>query len=142
MAQPAPTPTPSGGRPLGKPRGWVVVFFLGLITLGIYWFVWTYKTFQEMKDYSGEGIGGGAGPLLSPFVNCGDRFLLPAGGGRPHGSRGGGTRGGGAAGGYRRHRPVEPPADRRLVHLAGKDAERVERVLGGTRRGQDVTTAR
>src|SRR5262249_58448918 len=78
MAHPAPTPSPSGGRPLGKPRGWVVVFFLGLITLGIYWLVWTYKVFQEMKDYSGQGIGGLVGLILAIFVNVVNWFIMPA----------------------------------------------------------------
>src|SRR5262249_59036463 len=78
----------SGGRPLGKPRGWVVVFFLGLITLGIYWFVWTYKTFQEMKDYSGQGIGGAVGLILAIFVNVVNWFIMPAEVGHLYGAEG------------------------------------------------------
>jgi len=62
MAQPAPAP--AGARPLGKPRGWVVVVLLSIVTLGIYGLVYQYKTFQEMKDYSGEGIGGVVGLIL------------------------------------------------------------------------------
>jgi hypothetical protein len=88
MAQPAPSPTPSGARPLGKPRGWVVVFFLGLITLGIYWLVWTYKVFQEMKDYSGEGIGGLVGLILAIFVNVANWFIMPAEVGHLYGAEG------------------------------------------------------
>ena len=50
---------------------------LTIITLGIYGLVWSYKTFQEMKDYSGEGVGGLVGLLLGfvPFVTL---FLLPS----------------------------------------------------------------
>lgn len=76
MAQPAPAP--SGARPLGKPRGWVVVLLLTLVTLGIYGLVWQYKTFQEMKDYSGEGIGGVVGLILAIFVGFVNWFIMPA----------------------------------------------------------------
>jgi hypothetical protein len=76
MAQPAPAPT--GARPLGKPRGWVVVLLLTLVTLGIYGLVWQYKTFQEMKDYSGEGIGGVVGLILAIFVGFVNWFIMPA----------------------------------------------------------------
>src|SRR6266480_4489410 len=34
MAQPAPATT--GARPLGKPRGWVVVVLLSIVTLAIF----------------------------------------------------------------------------------------------------------
>jgi hypothetical protein len=76
MSQPAPATT--GARPLGKPRGWVVVFLLTLVTLGIYGLVWQYKTFQEMQDYSGEGIGGVVGLVLAIFLGFVNWFLMPA----------------------------------------------------------------
>ena len=76
MAQPAPAP--AGARPLGKPRGWVVVFLLTLVTLGIYGLVWQYKTFQEMQDYSGDGIGGVVGLILVIFLGFVNWFLMPA----------------------------------------------------------------
>jgi uncharacterized membrane protein YraQ (UPF0718 family) len=86
MAQPAPTP--SGGRPLGKPRGWVVVFLLSLVTLGIYFLVWTYKTFQEMKDYSGNGIGGVVGLILGIFIGFVNPFIMSAEVGHLYGAEG------------------------------------------------------
>jgi protein-S-isoprenylcysteine O-methyltransferase Ste14 len=76
MAQPAPAP--AGARPLGKPRGWVVVVLLSLVTLGIYFLVYQYKTFQEMKDYSGEGIGGVVALILAIFLGIVNWFLMPA----------------------------------------------------------------
>ena len=76
MAQPAPAP--GGARPLGKTRGWVVVLLLTLVTLGIYGLVWQYKTFQEMQDYSGNGIGGVVGLILAIFLGFVNWFLMPA----------------------------------------------------------------
>ena len=80
MAQraPATTPATSGTRPLGKPRGWVVVILLSIVTLGIYGLVWQYKTFQEMKDYSGEGIGGVVGLILAIFIGFVNPFIMSA----------------------------------------------------------------
>jgi hypothetical protein len=86
MAQPAPTP--AGARPLGKPRGWVVVFLLTLVTLGIYGLVWQYKTFQEMKDYSGNGIGGAVGLILAIFVGFVNWFIMPSEVGHLYGAEG------------------------------------------------------
>ena len=86
MAQPAPTP--SGGRPLGKPRGWVVVFLLSLVTLGIYFLVWTYKTFKEMKDYSGNGIGGVVGVILALVIGVVNPFIMSSEVGHLYGAEG------------------------------------------------------
>jgi uncharacterized membrane protein YraQ (UPF0718 family) len=86
MAQPAPAT--GGARPLGKPRGWVVVFLLTLVTLGIYGLVWQYKTFEEMKLYSGNGIGGVVGLILAIFVGVVNPFIMSAEVGRLYGAEG------------------------------------------------------
>jgi hypothetical protein len=76
MAQPAAAARPTG--PLGKPRGWVVVALLTLVTLGIYGFVWWYKSFQEMKDYSANGIGGAVGLILAILIGFVPPFIMSA----------------------------------------------------------------
>lgn len=86
MAQPAPAP--GGARPLGKPRGWVVVLLLTLVTLGIYGLVWQYKTFQEMKDYSGNGIGGVVGLILAIFIGFVNPFIMSSEVGHLYGAEG------------------------------------------------------
>ena len=75
--QQAVRPSVASRGPVGTPRTALGVSGLTIITLGIYGLVWSYKTFQEMKDYSGEGVGGLVGLLLGfvPFVTL---FLLPS----------------------------------------------------------------
>lgn len=58
---------PMGGvarGPVGKVREPLTVILLSIVTLGIYGIVWLYSTYKEMKDYSGQGIGGGVAILL------------------------------------------------------------------------------
>ncbi len=45
-------------RQVGQQRGPWFVALIGLITFGIYLFYWAYKTGEEIKNYSGEGLGG------------------------------------------------------------------------------------
>jgi hypothetical protein len=79
MAQPAPAAPSAGGTgPLGKPRSSLSVILLSIITLGIYGLVWQYKTFQEMKDHTGQGIGGGIGLILAIFIGIVNPFLMSA----------------------------------------------------------------
>jgi hypothetical protein len=60
MSEAAATPAPPAAAvgPVGKPRGVAFVIIIGLITLGIYFIYWAYKTGDEIKRYSGEGLGG------------------------------------------------------------------------------------
>ncbi|WP_426572730.1 DUF4234 domain-containing protein [Aquihabitans sp. McL0605] len=63
--------------PVGKTRSPWAIIGLSIITLGIYSLYWQYATFKEMKENSGQGIGGGIGLVLAiflPFVNV---FVMP-----------------------------------------------------------------
>lgn len=64
--------------PVGKPRGAGAVILLGIVTLGIYSLVWQYKTFKEMKDFSGRGMGGGMALLLAILFAVVNVFAMPA----------------------------------------------------------------
>jgi Domain of unknown function (DUF4234) len=63
-------------RSLGRQRNGVVVILLSLITLGIYWLVYVYKTHNEIKQHSGLGLGGGVALLLAIFLGFLTPFLL------------------------------------------------------------------
>lgn len=66
---------------MAEPKGiqrnvvWVVIF--SIITLGIYSLYWTYKSFQELKDSTGQGIGGLLALVIAIFFYIIDMFLLP-----------------------------------------------------------------
>lgn len=62
---PAPAPSPSGKGPIGEARNPQTVAILCLVTCGIYGLYWSYKTFEELKQHNGEGMGGVVGALLS-----------------------------------------------------------------------------
>jgi hypothetical protein len=64
--------------PVGEIRSSLAVILLSIITLGIYSLYWQYKTFKEMKDYSGNGIGGGVALLLAIVFAIVNVFLMPA----------------------------------------------------------------
>jgi hypothetical protein len=69
------------GRPLGpvgKVRSTWAVIGLSLITFGIYSLYYYFATHEEMKQHSGEGVGGVVGLLISLFTfGLVTPFLLP-----------------------------------------------------------------
>jgi hypothetical protein len=76
MTQPAPQPAVGARGPIGQPINPTQVFILALVTCGIYGLYWMYKNFEELKQHTGEGLGGLVG-LLTCFVWAG-YFLLPS----------------------------------------------------------------
>jgi hypothetical protein len=77
----APPPYAPPSRPppgaLGKPRSIGVSILLAIVTIGIYTYVWTYKTHDELKRHTGQGLGGGIGLLIYFFVSPVTYFLIP-----------------------------------------------------------------
>lgn len=63
MTQPGVS-APGARGPVGLSRKPSTVFWLTLLTCGIYGLYWAYMTFEELKKYNGEGSGGGTGLLL------------------------------------------------------------------------------
>ena len=76
---PAPPPyAPAGTGQLGETRSIGKAILLAIVTLGIYTYYWTYKTHDEIKRRSGQGVGGGIGLLLWALVGLATPFLLAA----------------------------------------------------------------
>lgn len=76
MVQQFRTVSPTGV--VGKPRKPWVVAVLTIITLTIYGLFWQYATFKEMKDYSGQGVGGVIALILAIFLGIVNIFVMPA----------------------------------------------------------------
>lgn len=54
----APAAPAAASAPLGQLRSPAAVILLTIFTLGIYGLVWNYKVGNEIKNYSGQGLGG------------------------------------------------------------------------------------
>jgi len=61
---------------LGKPRSIGISILLAIVTIGIYTYVWVYKNHEELKRYSGQGVGGLIGLIVYFFVGIVTPFLL------------------------------------------------------------------
>jgi hypothetical protein len=76
---------PAYGYPQSYGYGWPgqiratgKTILLVVCTLGIYIFVYNYKVHDEMKRYSGRGVGGGIALLLTFVANFAMPFVTPA----------------------------------------------------------------
>jgi hypothetical protein len=83
MPPPPPSgPSPRGVPPVGsgaigkqRPIGKQIV--LGIVTFGIYGVYWIYVNHEEIKQHSGDGIGGALGAVIYVFAGIVNLFLLP-----------------------------------------------------------------
>ncbi|GAB6986305.1 DUF4234 domain-containing protein [Nocardioides pyridinolyticus] len=73
-AAPVAGPIPSTG-PVGKVRSTGTCVLLTIVTLGVYSWVWYYKTHDEMKQHTGEGVGGPVALILAIFAGVVSPFL-------------------------------------------------------------------
>jgi hypothetical protein len=64
--------------PIGEPRGVGFVILLSIVTFGIYHFYWVYKSLEEMKRHTGEGIGGVLGLVIAILLGVVIWFVLPS----------------------------------------------------------------
>jgi hypothetical protein len=68
---------------LGEPRSgrrdpfdWSLVWFI--LTIGIYGIYWVYKTQEEVKRYSGQGVGGVLGIVIYLLISPVTFFVIPS----------------------------------------------------------------
>lgn len=71
------TPSSTSG-PLGQPRGIGFAILMTIITLGIYSLYWVFKTQDEVKEHSGQGVGGVLGLVIYIVVGMVTWFLIPS----------------------------------------------------------------
>ncbi len=84
------TTTSGNTGPLGQPRGIGFGILIYLVTLGFYGWYWAYKTQEEMKRRTGDGLGGVLGLVIWILLTPVSAFVIPsevgkmyAGDGRP-----------------------------------------------------------
>jgi amino acid transporter len=80
---PTPTPEPppavrTGTGAVGETRSIGLSILWFIITLGIYGIYWTYKVLEEMKQYSGYGIGGVVGIVIYLVIGPVLWFVIPS----------------------------------------------------------------
>jgi hypothetical protein len=64
--------------PLGQPRGVAFVIILSIVTLGIYSLYWVYKTQEETKQHTGDGLGGVLGLVVWILISPVSGFVIPS----------------------------------------------------------------
>ena len=65
-------------RQIGETRSIALSIVLFFVTLGIYGIYWVYKTQEEIKRYSGNGVGGVLGAVIYVIFAPVTFFLVPA----------------------------------------------------------------
>ena len=64
--------------PLGQQRGIGFGILLYIITLSIYGWYWAFKTQEEMKQRTGEGLGGVLGLVIWILITPVSGFVIPS----------------------------------------------------------------
>ena len=64
--------------PVGHTRSIGLSILWAILTLGIYTIIWTYKTQEEVKRYSGNGVGGVIGMVIYILISPVTFFLVPS----------------------------------------------------------------
>ena len=64
--------------PLGQPRGIGFGILLFIVTLGFYSWYWAFKTHEEIRQHSGEGLGGVLGLVIWILISPVSGFVIPS----------------------------------------------------------------
>lgn len=68
----------AGRGPLGETRSIGLSILWAILTLGIYTFIWVYRTQEETKRYSGNGVGGVIGLVIWLVIGIVTYFIVPS----------------------------------------------------------------
>jgi hypothetical protein len=63
---------------LGHPRGIGFGIFLFIVTFGFYGWYWVFKTQEETKAQTGEGLGGVLGLVVWILIGAVSAFVIPS----------------------------------------------------------------
>jgi hypothetical protein len=77
MSEAAAPVVPASGH-VGETRSIGLSILLFIVTFGLYGWYWAFKTHDEMKMYSGEGVGGVLGLVIWIVVSFVSIFLIPS----------------------------------------------------------------
>ena len=69
---------PQNTGPLGQPRGIGFGILMFIVTLGFYSLYWVFKTQDEVKNHSNQGVGGVLGLVIYLVVSIVTWFLIPS----------------------------------------------------------------
>ena len=72
------TATAGNTGPLGRPRGVGFGILLFIVTFGLYGWYWAYKTQEEMRQRTGEGLGGVVGLVIWILISPVSAFVIPS----------------------------------------------------------------
>jgi hypothetical protein len=70
--------------PLGQPRGIGFAILMTIITVGIYSIYWVFKTQEEVRVHSDQGVGGVLGLVIYLVISPVTWFLIPSEVGKMH----------------------------------------------------------
>ncbi len=76
-APPGPPAAPGVQGPIGRRENIGLQILWSVLTLGLYGIYWVYKSQEEIKVHTGEGVGGVVGALIYFFAGFITLFLLP-----------------------------------------------------------------
>jgi hypothetical protein len=69
---------PGNTGPLGQRRGIGFGILLFVVTFGLYGWYWVYKTQEEMRQHTGEGLGGVLGLVVWILIGAVSAFVIPS----------------------------------------------------------------
>ena len=69
---------PGNTGPLGQQRGIGFGILMFIVTIGIYSLYWVFKTQDEVRNHSDQGVGGVLGLVIYIAVSIVSWFLIPS----------------------------------------------------------------